>query len=491
MNIDFLKPVTRSGTVCLLIIVLLSTFLSFWKLGSHPLHEWDESWYAVITTEMMKRNDFVNYYFYEGLDYDTAKPPLYFWAVCLSYQLFGYEEFALRFPAALATVLFFCVFFQWVKKYTSNAFAFYSCLILFGCKAIIGYHVGRTGDTDAFVLLFLFLSLFYFSWYIDYEKKTSVLWCALFLGLAFYTKGIFALIFIPSMFIYAVWQRKLRAVLTDYRFWTASSLFMLIVFSWYFLVTIYGTADYHAPSGARNAFEQLLLHDTYDRFMQEGLGGNRNTGRDIFYYIRALDSNYNLWNYFFYILLLTYLFFDHAKIKKLFSSGANHFYILLAVFICIPFLLLTAAQTKLGWYLTPVTPLITLLTIFLTESVSKKFKVVIFLFIGLFAFTLPRHFIYLNSIPSARGTLIQQYQNQIMKSPVIYWYRSKNEMDWLAYFRWYAKEIKRIDPPHLSELVINDSTIIAGQLDEPIEAFLLNHPTLKVTTEGSYFITHR
>ncbi len=82
-----------------------------WGLGTAPLIDWDENIYAEASRQMVLRGDYLNIYIN---NYPFAeKPPFFFWLQSFSYHLFGINEFAARFPSAVAGVLsiWFCFFF--------------------------------------------------------------------------------------------------------------------------------------------------------------------------------------------------------------------------------------------------------------------------------------------------------------------------------------------------------------------------------------------
>jgi 4-amino-4-deoxy-L-arabinose transferase-like glycosyltransferase len=176
------------------LVILIATFFSFWKLGTGDLHEWDESEYGVNAYEMLHNRDYVNYYYAGKMDTWNAKPPLLIWMIVLCYKIFGYNAFALRFTSAVATIIFFIFSYKLIRLYKGDKTAFIACMILLSCKAIIGIHVGRTGDTDALLICFLTIGVYYFLLYHDFNKQNKIFLSAIFFGLAFYSKGTAAFI---------------------------------------------------------------------------------------------------------------------------------------------------------------------------------------------------------------------------------------------------------------------------------------------------------
>jgi hypothetical protein len=97
----------KNDRLNLSLVVVLSLVLIFWKLGQHPLSEWDESRRGMNALGMMVHRDYINNYYGDYYDTWSAKPPLMVWSIVASYKIWGFNEFALRFPAALYTLLLF------------------------------------------------------------------------------------------------------------------------------------------------------------------------------------------------------------------------------------------------------------------------------------------------------------------------------------------------------------------------------------------------
>jgi 4-amino-4-deoxy-L-arabinose transferase-like glycosyltransferase len=79
-----------------------------WSL---PLIDRDEPRFAEASREMIERGDYVVPYFNNQLRLD--KPPLAYWSQVASYRIFGENDFAARFPSALAAALTAMLIFAW------------------------------------------------------------------------------------------------------------------------------------------------------------------------------------------------------------------------------------------------------------------------------------------------------------------------------------------------------------------------------------------
>lgn len=84
----------------LLGLALVATPLVFLALGSRGLSDPDEGRYASIPAEMIARSDFVTPTLGHVLYFE--KPPLLYWCTAVSFEVFGFHEWAARLVPALA-----------------------------------------------------------------------------------------------------------------------------------------------------------------------------------------------------------------------------------------------------------------------------------------------------------------------------------------------------------------------------------------------------
>ncbi|MGK5094109.1 glycosyltransferase family 39 protein [Deltaproteobacteria bacterium TL4] len=99
------------------IVLGLTAIFLFWGLSAAPLIDWDENIYAEASRQMVERGDYLNVTV-NNLAF-TEKPPFFFWLQAASYHVFGINEFAARFPSALAGVMMgvFCLFLgKWLDS---------------------------------------------------------------------------------------------------------------------------------------------------------------------------------------------------------------------------------------------------------------------------------------------------------------------------------------------------------------------------------------
>ena len=99
------KSMSRINSVAGSYAILFFACVVFHVLGtwSLPLIDRDEPRFAEASREMIERGDYVVPHFNNQLRLD--KPPLAYWAQVASYRIFGENDFAARFPSAVAAGL--------------------------------------------------------------------------------------------------------------------------------------------------------------------------------------------------------------------------------------------------------------------------------------------------------------------------------------------------------------------------------------------------
>jgi 4-amino-4-deoxy-L-arabinose transferase-like glycosyltransferase len=280
------------------VVLILATIMVFLKIGTHDLSEWDESRNGQNAYEMYVNRDYINLYYGGVPDTWNAKPPLMIWCIVLCYKLFGFNEFALRLPAALSIIAFFYYFYRLVRRFHDELHASLACIILLSCKGIIGWHIGTNGDFDAMLLLFLTASAFHFMRFSAASAAKDIYISALFTGLAFYTKGPAACLYLPGFLLYLSIKPQGLYIFKNKHAWLSLLLFIGISCSWIALVLAYGVTTEQSHYGTSNSLQTLFIYDTFKRFTETVFDREPSkTGIDFLF--PALDSRMNLWNYLF------------------------------------------------------------------------------------------------------------------------------------------------------------------------------------------------
>src|SRR5438309_882332 len=104
--------------------VLLFHVAGTWSV---PLIDRDEPRFAEASREMIERGDYIVPRFNNQLRLD--KPPLAYWAQVASYKVFGENDFAARFPSAVAAALVALSILAWGKRMAGNEVGWWAAII--------------------------------------------------------------------------------------------------------------------------------------------------------------------------------------------------------------------------------------------------------------------------------------------------------------------------------------------------------------------------
>src|SRR5438132_730745 len=93
--------------------MLLASLLYFARLG-FPLLEPEEARYAEIPRQMFAQGSWITPVLH-GEDY-YHKPPLFYWLVMISYQVFGVHDWAARLIPSIAGILTIFITYSWARR---------------------------------------------------------------------------------------------------------------------------------------------------------------------------------------------------------------------------------------------------------------------------------------------------------------------------------------------------------------------------------------
>ena len=103
---------------------LLFHLVGTWSV---PLIDRDEPRFAEASREMMESGDYIVPHFNNQLRLD--KPPLAYWAQVASYRIFGENDFAARFPSAIAAALIALSILAWGRRIGGDGVGWWAAII--------------------------------------------------------------------------------------------------------------------------------------------------------------------------------------------------------------------------------------------------------------------------------------------------------------------------------------------------------------------------
>ena len=200
-------------------VMLFLLFLGMYiaPLSFRPMITPDEFRYAEIPREMVESGNWVKPRL-AGMDY-FEKPALGYQMTAVSFKIFGYNNFALRFPPALATGLTALLLVLFLRRYTRNDRIAVMGGVLYLDMGLV-FALGNCAVLDAQVTLFLAGCLLTFlpaclaeKW--DMPRVVLLTASGIFAGLGFLTKGFIALA-VPAMVIvpFLIWEKRWKAFYT-------------------------------------------------------------------------------------------------------------------------------------------------------------------------------------------------------------------------------------------------------------------------------------
>lgn len=231
------------------VLILLSAFLFLLGNSLVPVTDTAEANYALTSKEMVLSGDWLSPQIYGRYWYD--KPIFYYWTLSASFSVFGFNEFAARFPSAVFGMLSVLFTFWFARKVYDEKTAWGAALIL--STSLEFFLLAKAVITDA--ALFLFMSAAGALFYLGYTEDRRWYWgCWAAAALAFLTKGPIG-IALPglSCFLFLLLKKDLKEMLHVHLF-SGFLLFLLLGGSWYyymylrhgsdFLVNFFGVHNY-------------------------------------------------------------------------------------------------------------------------------------------------------------------------------------------------------------------------------------------------------
>lgn len=210
---------TMTSPWLLLLVVALSFF---WQLGAVPLYDLDEGAFSEATREMLDSGNFITPHKDGEPRYD--KPALIYWLQAAATQAFGFNEFALRLPSAVAATVWVLALWLFVRARLDAPTATVAGLVM--VLSLQVSLIAKAAVADAVLNLFIALTFFeIYRYFLDPDPKTNrrfILRAYLWMGLGFLTKGPVAVLF-PVLVSFLFFLSEIR--------WSKQSL--LVALRWF------------------------------------------------------------------------------------------------------------------------------------------------------------------------------------------------------------------------------------------------------------------
>jgi len=390
-------------------IVLLGTLLRVHLISDNHLHTWDEQYHALVAknlsdhplTPTLIDNPILPYDYknWVGNHIWLEKGPVPLHAIALSLKIFGTTPWAVRIPSLLLSILGIIVMFQLGRLLFNKNVGLIAAFLFAIHGMLIEAAVGRVSSdhVEFFFIFFILLSVYLTVWILKNQKKYA--WFIL-VGLA------------TCMAVLSKWFPALiiaPIILAGFWVYTQPKWKNLLIISFYFLLGflpftlayfIYCYTNY--PTEFLFVFKKFIFafNDTVEYH-----------NAPWWYYIHKTGILFGEFVYFALIVTITHLF----KVK-------NKQLLLTVVWIFIPLLIFSFAETKRFTYLLIAAPAFFLITAYIIDYIRTESKWNTFLgyFIVLLLIGLPIRYCF-ERMKFFSEPVIQQWSKNIQELNTSEW----------------------------------------------------------------------
>ena len=350
----------------LFIITCLALFLGIFVSFNEPfLNTWDEQFHALVAKNLSINpfkpiliNDPILGYDYKNWTYNHIwlhKQPFFLWIMALSLKIFGYSEFAVRFPSiimhAIYPLLIFKISILTLKNVKIALIAsLLSGIAFFPLELVCGRY-----STDHNDLVFLFLMTgSYWTW-LEFQNTKNIKWLlyiGIFSGLAIMTKWLMGSLVYITWIVVLLSENKgtLRSKLIEFKLMLYSVFVCCIIFiPWQIYSYLHFQKEYlhELKLNASHLYKPIENHH-----------------EELFFHLKfALHSIYSN-NFIFVIVLIFGLYFF---IKSIATFQNKLFILFITIFV---YVFYTIAQTKMVSFTVIVFPFFIM---FISLAISKLF----------------------------------------------------------------------------------------------------------------------
>ncbi|MFC1621888.1 glycosyltransferase family 39 protein [Patescibacteria group bacterium] len=337
------------------ILIVISAFLIFFKLGSTHLIPWDEAIYAKVAKNMVQLGDYISLRWdYNNLWFE--KPPFGIWTQALTMNLIGISSLAARLPSAIFGFGTIILVYFIAKKYFGPKVGFVSGLSLLTTFHFLQY--SRYAMLDVTSTFFMTLAMYLYLKAKEQDILKFWIFSGISVGFAVMTKGIIG--FLPFVIIggyelYLITTQKQKLLTKRYLHMFGASA--VVFLPWHLLMTI----KYKS-----NFISSYLIYHVFDR----ATTAVEDKGQPIYWYFVVLKVSMRLW---FISLLGAFPFSLYQSFKR-----KDKKYTLLIIWSVIIFMFFSLAQSKIVWYIIPIYPVLAIINgvfaVKVIDFIAQKIK---------------------------------------------------------------------------------------------------------------------
>jgi 4-amino-4-deoxy-L-arabinose transferase-like glycosyltransferase len=334
---------------------LIAALITLPGLGVGTLWDNSETAYGEVAREILLTHDWIVMHL-NGQPW-FVQPPLYFWIGALFAKAFGVTSFALRLPAAIATIVLGAMTGYAVARQAGTRVGIYASAILSSClmQAIIG----RLAIMDALLDMAVAVAVFFWFRSLEAGRDRYFIYGWIAAGFGFLAKGIVAPVIALMVIVpYALWNaRHEEQRFPSWRGWLGGLVaFVVIVAPW--MLAIYAFAGAHA-------FDRMIVHYTIGRYT----GVIENQSGPFWYYVPVLILGFFPWIAFFPVGIA---YGVTALRNTATAPNLARLWRLAFTWIVVPLIFFSFAQTKLPNYVALELPALALVVALFFDAVVVR-----------------------------------------------------------------------------------------------------------------------
>jgi len=340
----------RTQLIYGIIITAVIVFTYMVNIGTMPLWNPDEPYYIEAAREMRESGDYITPHF--NYEQRLNKPILFYWFQVISTSVFGYNEFAARFPSLLAGLgLLFLIYRLGCILYSRES-GFVAFII--GATSLEVYVLSRQAVTDMSLAFFMTLALYgYITVRLRDEAGVKDRWYLIYIGtgLAVLTKGPVGLFLPAAIVFFMMLVERDFGFLKRMRLFRGILLFLLVTVPWYGAVLLKEGWEF---------FEIFIIRNNILRFLTPMY---KHTG-PIYYYIPILLLGFFPWAGFLFSSAYKHIkYYRRGRAKLLdFSSRFSFGFVFNCVWFLVFFIFFSLSGSKLPAYILGLFPAIAMIT---------------------------------------------------------------------------------------------------------------------------------
>lgn len=368
-------------TAAILLIVFCGLLLRIYTSMDFFLHAWDERFHALVAKNLIQNPFKPTLYEHPIFSYDytnwigshiwLTKPPVPLWFMASSIYLFGNNEIAVRIPSIIVSVAAVFLTYSIAKSLFNNKVALLAAFLHSIHGMLIELSGGRVSSdhVETFFVFFIELAV-WFAVVFGITKKREYLFiigCGLATGLAVLSKFLAAFIVLPIWLSIMLFYKKAPIKQISLKFILLLFISVLLPACWFLYVFL----SFPIEAG-----------EMISSFMNPLNTVVENHAKPLFYYITNIRIIYSE------LIYLPLIWIIYQSVKQWKSEP----YFPIVIWIFIPFIVFSFAETKRFTYLAIAAPALFIATstfFYWVLGLTKQFKhkwilyVILFLIVAL------------------------------------------------------------------------------------------------------------